>query len=43
MSTYNGPLEPCGENGFGIVNLLEVERIWNDGICRRGGFKKSLD
>ena len=47
MSTYNGPLEPCGENGFGIViQLGAVECIWkgkNGGCCRRGVFEKSLD
>lgn len=46
MWAYNGPLEPCGENGFGMVNWWELKSDLRNknlmGIAKEG-LEKSLD
>jgi hypothetical protein len=42
LSTYNGPLGPCGENGFGIVVQLEIgNRFRSVGAYVKEGFLRS--
>ena len=46
MWTYNGPLEPCGENGFGMVIQLGaggwIQKGENGGRCTvEEGFLRS--